>query len=263
MTTSTKTAVLEIPIPPSGIAQEDDYSALMQTAEDNMIAAFQASSLTIPASSPGYSGIPLTGTAGETLALGDAVYQKAADGRLWKAKADAVGTMAAVGVIVVGGDATDSVTYIDNGYIRNDSWDWTVGSSTGGKVYVSPVTAGLITQTAPSTVGDQLQEIGYAHSADVLRIAVNALLVGVGEVTSVDLESEVTGVLPVTNGGTGGATAQAAIDALTAVDAAYKQSTRRPYPTIDHVNHTSCAAGSTYQSCLFRHATTACAFFYP
>jgi hypothetical protein len=158
------------------------------------------STLEIPTSDLSYSGLALTGIAGESLAFGDVVYQKATDGKLYKAKADAVGTMAAAGITVVGG--TGTVSYIDNGYIRNDAWSWTVGSSAGGKVYVSPATAGLITQTAPNTVGEQLQELGYAEDAHILRIAVNSTLVEIGSGLT-DLVSEVTGVLPETNGGAG------------------------------------------------------------
>lgn len=156
----------------------------------------------IPTSNLSYSGMPLTGIAGATLSFGQAVYQSSADKRLYPAKADAVGTMAAVGVIVVGGNALSSVTYIDNGYIRNDTWTWTVGSAAGGKTYVSPDTAGALTQTAPNTVGQQLQQLGYAEDANILRVAVNAMLVEIGNGLT-DLASEVTGVLPAANGGAG------------------------------------------------------------
>lgn len=156
----------------------------------------------IPTANLSYSGIPLTGIAGATLSFGQAVYQGSADKRLYPAKADAVGTMAAVGVVVVGGNALDTVTYIDNGYIRNDSWAWTVGSSQGGKVYVSPTSAGTVTQTAPNTVGQQLQELGYAEDVNILRIFVNGLLVEIGSGLT-DLASEVMGVLSAVNGGAG------------------------------------------------------------
>jgi hypothetical protein len=159
-------------------------------------------SLNIPVTDLSYSGMPLTGIAGATLSFGQAIYQSSADKRLYPAKADAVGTMAAVGVVVVGGNALATVTYIDNGYLRNDALTWTVGSVAAGKIYVSPTTAGAITQAAPNTAGQQLQELGYAEDTHILRIAVNALLVEIGSGLT-ELASEVTGVLPAANGGAG------------------------------------------------------------
>jgi len=165
-------------------------------------AAGGSGSLSIPASDLSYSGTLLTGIAGVALSFGQAVYLSSVDKRLYPAKADAAGTMAAVGVVVIAGNALDTVTYIENGYIRNDSLTWTVGSAAGGKIYVSPTTAGAITQAAPSTVGHQLQELGYAEDTHILRIVVNSLLVEVGSGLT-DLASEVTGVLPAANGGAG------------------------------------------------------------
>jgi hypothetical protein len=181
-------------------------------------AAGGAASFEIP-ENLSYSGFPLTGIAGEPLSFGQAVYQNSADKRLYLAKADAVGTMTAVGVVVVGGDVLDTVTYIDNGYIRNDAWSWTAGSSSGGKIYVSPATAGLITQPAPSAIGDQLQELGYAEDTNILRIIVNSLLIEIGSGLT-DLASEVTGVLPETNGGAGAVTGLMKADGTGTVSAA-------------------------------------------
>jgi len=48
------------------------------------------------------------------------------------------------------------------GQICNTSWDWSSGT-----VWVS-LTTGEITQTLPSETGDQVQEIGYALSADTI-----------------------------------------------------------------------------------------------
>jgi hypothetical protein len=51
------------------------------------------------------------------------------------------------------------------GYIRDDV-DF---EFTGAMVYVSAeATAGLMTSTAPSTAGQQVQRVGVAKSADIL-----------------------------------------------------------------------------------------------
>jgi hypothetical protein len=178
-----------------------------------------AGNMPVPATDLSYSGIPLHGIAGAPLAFGQAVYQDDADGRLYAAKADAAGTMGAVGIIVVGGEALDEVTYIDNGYIRKDAWNWTPGSSSSGKLYVSTTLAGDITQTAPITVGHQLQELGYAYSADIIRVKINSLLVEIGT-GLVDLTSEVAGVLPAANGGAGTVSGIMKADGSGAVSAA-------------------------------------------
>jgi hypothetical protein len=47
------------------------------------------------------------------------------------------------------------------GFIRDDSWNWTVGDP----IYVG-VTAGTLTQTIPSATGQQVQIVGYATHAD-------------------------------------------------------------------------------------------------
>ena len=57
-----------------------------------------------------------SGTAGETLAVGNVVYLKAADSKLWKYAASAEATCAGiVGVITTGGDADASVEFAQSG----------------------------------------------------------------------------------------------------------------------------------------------------
>jgi len=53
--------------------------------------------------------------------------------------------------------------FLLRGFIRDDTWAWTVG----GIIYVS-LTAGEFTQTAPTVSGDQVRKVGVAISADVM-----------------------------------------------------------------------------------------------
>jgi len=95
-------------------------------------------------------------TAGENLVFGDAVYMKA-DGKAWKADADAAATMPIFGIAVATINAEATGEVLTRGWIRDDSWSLTAG----GIVYAS-VTAGAISGTAPVGAGDQVQVIGVA-----------------------------------------------------------------------------------------------------
>jgi len=62
-----------------------------------------------------------------------------------------------------------------SGTLRYDTWAWTPG----GLLYVSPTTAGAMTQTRPSTVGHQVQVVGHAVDADRIRFEPNIVFVEV------------------------------------------------------------------------------------
>jgi hypothetical protein len=53
---------------------------------------------------------------------------------------------------------------LKSGYVRNDAWAWTKGQL----LYVSPITAGLITATKPNTTGQRIQIVGYAVAANII-----------------------------------------------------------------------------------------------
>jgi len=109
-----------------------------------------------------WSGITAVMTAGENLAIGDAVYAKS-DGKMWKADANAAATMPVVALATgtINADATGEFLLL--GFMRDDSWAWTVG----GLLY-GHTTPGNPTQTAPSGSGDQVQVIGVAITAHIL-----------------------------------------------------------------------------------------------
>jgi hypothetical protein len=127
-----------------------------------------------------YEGPTRAGVCGETLVAGNAVYL-GATGRLWKAKADSTSTMPAIGIVVSvsgGGLAGQACVILTSGYINTGTY---TAATAPVPIYVSRATAGLITITAPSTVGDQVQILGYVTDvANILAININEALFEVG-----------------------------------------------------------------------------------
>lgn len=118
-----------------------------------------------------FSGVTTTMTVGESVTFGDALYIKS-DGKLWLGDADAETTTPVIALATGSADADDEIEVLLCGFMRNDSWNWTVGS----EIYVSE-TAGDITQTAPSDTGDVVQIVGIATHAD--RMYFNPSLINV------------------------------------------------------------------------------------
>ena len=78
--------------------------------------------------------------------------------------ANAAATMPVIGICTAAAISdTATGTILLQGFIRDDSWNWTVG----GIVYASE-TAGELTQTAPTTSGALVQALGVALSGDVV-----------------------------------------------------------------------------------------------
>jgi len=126
---------------------------------------------TTPDSDTTAHGIKGTFTAGENVAFGDVCYIKN-DGKMWKGDADSETTTFTVAMALGTINADASGTFLLIGIVRDDSWNWTVGSP----VFLS-TTSGDITQTAPSGSGDIVQILGVATHAD--RIYFNPNLVQV------------------------------------------------------------------------------------
>ena len=94
-----------------------------------------------------------------TTAVGQVLYMKA-DGTAALAKADVVGTMYAIGFGTEIKTAQPCIIQF-SGPITIIGATFTKGLP----VYVSPTTAGAVTQTPPVTPGDQAQVVGIALSA--------------------------------------------------------------------------------------------------
>lgn len=94
----------------------------------------------------------------------------ASDGNYEEADADAAATMPCVALALETGTGNKKILL--QGYIRRDTWTWTPG----GLIYVSPAT-GALTQTIPSSAGQQVQIVGYATKSNTLFFNPNLMLI--------------------------------------------------------------------------------------
>ena len=107
------------------------------------------------------------------------VYNDADDG-VKKAKADAIGTKSAIG-LVYDSSITNGVSGAIqvNGIVSATTGQWdavfgtTGGLAFGTRYYLSAATAGLGTSTAPSAVGQYVLELGIAISTTELLLTMN------------------------------------------------------------------------------------------
>jgi len=120
-----------------------------------------------------WSGLTITGTAGENLTIGQVVYFKS-DGYWWKTDADASGTSEGMlGMATANISASASVTILVQGFMEYDTWTLTVASP-----YFLSATAGAFTLTKPSSVGQFVRRVGWAYAADVLYFDPDGTLIG-------------------------------------------------------------------------------------
>lgn len=106
-----------------------------------------------------------------SVGIGSALFM-AADGNFDEADADLTAAMPCTALALETSTGTKKVLLL--GYMRHDAWTWTPG----GVIFVSG-TVGTLTQTAPTTTGQQIQIVGYATHAD--RMYFNPQLL-IGEV---------------------------------------------------------------------------------
>lgn len=127
-----------------------------------------------PSTDGDVSGNTASGTVTGVSAIGQALYMQS-DGTWTLAKADAESTMPVAAITTTA--ATGDQKVLTYGFIRNDSWDWTVG----GIIYASDATAGGLTQTVPTASGSYAQSVGVATHADRIFFNPNYVLVEAGE----------------------------------------------------------------------------------
>lgn len=118
-----------------------------------------------PASDHNTAGMLTSYTAGENLVFGNFCYLKS-DGKMWKGDADGTTTLPVIAMAAATITADDAGNFLEWGWARDDSWNWTVG----GILYAS-TTAGTLNQSTPTGNGDQIQTVGIATHAD--RIFLN------------------------------------------------------------------------------------------
>jgi hypothetical protein len=115
---------------------------------------------------PGSGASLETGTAGEALTAGQAVYKKAADGTWYKADCNsATAEQRVATAIAVTGSAAGQPTVVQKGGTI------TIGATlTAGTAYFLSGTAGGLRPAADNTTGDYPQVIGIATSTTVLAL---------------------------------------------------------------------------------------------
>lgn len=119
------------------------------------------------------NGVRASFTAGETLAFGEVVYVRDSTGaKVFKYDAnDTTGTpdyknYPAIGVATAAITSGNAGNILLHGVIRkNTGWAWTIGQP----VYAS-ITAGGLSQTAPTASGDVVQIIGVAIASDAIYV---------------------------------------------------------------------------------------------
>ena len=143
------------------------------------VALEEASSLEIiapllPTSDHASSGIIALMLAGGAIAAFQTVCAHTTTGEVVITDSNAIATMPVIGIAPVAISDTATGPIMLQGFIRDDTWTWTIG----GIMYASE-TAGAMTQTAPTTSGAFVQALGVAISADVVYFNPSLTLVEV------------------------------------------------------------------------------------
>lgn len=113
-----------------------------------------------------YSGIVVSLTAGENLAITEVGYFKS-DGKVWKAKADAESTSGSCMIVMATAaiNQNDAGIFLIKGFFQDASaFNFTVGKPQ----YIDASTGGALTETAPSTATQVARIVGYGKTADII-----------------------------------------------------------------------------------------------
>ena len=112
-----------------------------------------------------FTGITAQMLAGGAISAFDLVCIHTTTSEVLEADASAYATARVIGIAPAAISDTATGTILLHGFIRDDSWSWTTGST----LYLSE-TAGAMTHTAPSTDGAFVLVVGVALSPDVVYI---------------------------------------------------------------------------------------------
>ena len=111
------------------------------------------------------TGIYSKYTVGQSMLTTATLGYVSSDGKVLKAQANDESTAKGEIVLNCAGISSDQEgTFLEYGYFRKDTWNWTVGAP----VYIDAATASNLTQTAPSEEGNIVRIIGYAVTAKIL-----------------------------------------------------------------------------------------------
>jgi hypothetical protein len=152
-------------------------AATLTTSRNINGVAFNGSAnITVPtlpiAAAPGTQtaqGVIVAMTYGESITLGDVLYVKASDGKVYKADATSIATAKYPGLFLALATASSASNNVLVVGIYQDTTKWTGGSAltVGGICYLS-TTAGGTTQTQPSSTDNIIQVTGVAIAADTI-----------------------------------------------------------------------------------------------
>ena len=112
-----------------------------------------------------YTGLSAQMLAGGAISAFDLVCIHTTTQEVVEADASAYATARVLGIAPAAISDTATGTILLQGFIRDDTWAWTAGST----LYLSE-TAGAMTHTAPSTDGAFVLVVGVALSPDVVYI---------------------------------------------------------------------------------------------
>ena len=112
-----------------------------------------------------YTGLTAQMLAGGAISAFDLVCVHTVTGEVVEADASAYATARVIGIAPAAISDTATGTVLLHGFIRDDTWGWTTGST----LYASE-TAGAMTHTAPTTDGAFVQVVGVALEPDVVYI---------------------------------------------------------------------------------------------
>ena len=126
-----------------------------------------------------YSGTVVVLQAGEDLEIGEVVYLKPADGKVWKAVATASATSRAIAMATVDVAADGYAAFLIEGFLRADT---NFPTYTAGDVLYTPEaeTSGhnVPENVAPDTAGDFVQIIGWAKDGNTVYVNFNSTVIG-------------------------------------------------------------------------------------
>lgn len=118
-----------------------------------------------PTSDHQVTGLTAQMLAGGSISAFDCVCVHTTTGEVIKADASAYATARVIGIAPAAISDTATGKVLLQGFIRDDSWNWTTGST----LYLSE-TAGAMTHTPPSTDGAFVNVVGVALTPDVVYV---------------------------------------------------------------------------------------------
>jgi hypothetical protein len=117
-------------------------------------------------------GGPLDMTATAAVAVGEVVYADSS-GTCDLARCDNIATARAVGVVTTAAGIGDTAEVATSGFVEKAGW----GLTTDSKYFLDPSTAGAITLTPTTTVGQVLVPVGIAVSSTKLKLLLSPIIV--------------------------------------------------------------------------------------